>query len=1354
MRQIGLGAWSAVFVSMLCACGSSGEASTSSDASGDGPVIDALAGRGSDGGTGEGAAPDAFTSDATASDGSTSDASAFDGTGADGLAPDATISDGSAPDGTVADAASDGPVSDGPTLDSSLADAPTDGPLVMTSACDDTSLLSGCVVGQCTVSATGSPLPNGTSITLTQKPIPPDLQGDALGSVLCSIALPAGVQILPNLNLTIALGAAGASNSVVLFQYLSPDLSRIVQTSQSSASNVVGLVTAPGDFGATDRPGAWSVQGDLGIDTGSSADQASLLRNLSSQSMGGAYFDGTHLFACNGTRLLIYNGIPAAPGVKPDVVLGQPDLNTTSPQITSSLFGNSGCSGLWSDGTRLVAANGNRILIWNAIPATNAAPADIVLGQSDFTSNKANNGGVGASTLASAVTVDSDGTRLATAEIFNHRVLVWNTFPTTIGQPADVVVGQPDFTTNGVESGATPIYQAWGAVFVSQGMFLSGKFSPGLVHIASLAASNPPVDFTVLPITYKLQPPNVLLYPGPVARTPSGGLSVRDAQRIAMLKQIPTAPASVDFVLGQPDPSRIVSSVVSASVISTAGALSPGAGTVMLAPDSSRLLVFDTPPTFNFEPASRVIGQAGFTTQGQVDYRGISASTLAGPADVAVGGGMVAVADRGNNRVLLYRASDVAAGTVGATVVLGQPDSASYVANFDQKTPSAARMSGPAGVAIGGTHLIVADTENHRVLIWNAMPTVTGTAADVVLGQADFTGRRPNRGRGDADGDGNSDATADGFFYPMGVSSDGTHLFVADRLNNRVLVWNTFPTSSGQVADAVIGQPDFTSSRPNKSNGPFTFVPDGLNLPTGVSLVGTTLWIADTENNRVVRWDNATSAPAAGAFVGQASGSAVANANYYLLTDTAVGQAQTPATTAGSVLRPRSVAVAGGTLYVTESDSNRIHMLDASSFAPIGELGQRGDSAASSNANGIGGASLATPLGLATDGSTLWVADSANHRVLGYLVATTPSTGTAATVALGQPGVLTNGFNQTSTAGNGVTSQPRGLALANGQLYVADANNNRVLVMTTPIAAGQQPTRVYGQPNATLSLPNSGGAPSASTLAGPRGVFADSAHVIIADTGNNRVLVYDASAPGGTANLVLGQGGFTTSVANAGGASASTMQAPVTAYSDGTSLWVGDTGNHRVLVWKTFPTSNGQAADLVIGQASFSGVLPNQGAPGASASSLSFPAGIVAVHGVLYVADTGNNRVVSFSKAPAVSGAAADGVLGQPDLVSRAAAVSGDDLTHLSGPVAIAQDGDNLYVVDRDLGRVLEYTLGTIMSGSTAVLSIGTLGGLTLVGPQGIAAERTPLFTSRLYIGDTGDNQVVLVQAVTRLAVE
>jgi sugar lactone lactonase YvrE len=1245
-----------------------------------------------------------------------------------------------------------GPV-DGSTdapIDTVVGDAGT-----ITTSCGNAELLGGCSAGSCMVSAPTSPLPDGSSITLTQSPVSTDLTGDTLGSVVCTIALPDGLTTLPNLDLRVALSQTPDS-SATLFQYVSPSLSRLVLTSQSASGGVEGLVTAPGTFGATERPALWSLEADLGVNLTSAADQASFLRNLSAQGMSSSFYDGTHFFVCNGPRLLVYSGIPTTPGTAPALVVGQPDIDTISSETSSSLFGHAGCTAVWSDGTRLVVVNQNRVLVWNTIPTAPLTPADLVLGQSDFSSNGFNVGGVGATTLNNAQSVDSDGTRLSVADMGNNRILVWNTFPIAVDQPPDFVVGQPGFTTNTSLTGAAPLWESFGVALQPNGMFVSSLLSDtfGVAHIPIVTANNPPADYIALASGSSLDPAVTIPGAGSIAITPGGGLAVRDMymQRVALFRTAPSGPSSIDFVFGQPDPLHVAESTVSASTVSVGSQM--GAGQVTLVPDLNRLLVFDTTPSYNFEPASRVVGQAGFTTNGQVDYRGISASTLAGPADVSVAGGMVAVADRSNNRVLLFRAADAATPNAAAAVVLGQPDATSYVPNLDQRTPSAANMSGPSGVALDGTHLVVADTENHRVLIWNAVPTANGTAADLELGQTDFTGRRPNDGRGDANLDGFSDADADGFFYPVGVASDGTHLFVADRLNHRVLVWNTFPTANGQPADAVIGQASFAGNQANAGNGPFVFVPQGLNLPTGVALAGGALWIADTGNNRVVRYDSATSAPVqAQVFLGQTSGSSVTNATYYLSTEGAPGQPKGPqATSATSVLAPRGLTVVGTTLYVTEVDSNRVHMFDTQSLAPVGELGQATATGMTANVNGVTGASLSGPLGIAAGGNTLWVADASNNRVLAYDITTVPAAGAAATAVLGQPAVLTNGFNQTSAAANGVTAQPTGVALAGNNLYVADSSNNRVLVMTTPVTPGQAAARVYGQPNSTLALPNAGGAPSASTLMGPMGVFADATHLVVADTANNRVLVYDPAAMTTAATLVLGQAGFTTNGANVGGASAATMQGPTAAYSDGTSLWVGDTGNHRVLVWKAFPVTSGQAADLVIGQPSFSSILPNQGLGAASATSLSFPSGIVSVGGVLYVADAGNNRVVSFSTPPASSGAAADGVLGQADLVSRAPASALSDLAHMAGPVALTSDGENLYVVDRDLGRVLVFDVGTVVSAAPAELFIGSSTGVPLAAPQGIAAERTPFFTSNLYVSDTGNNQVALVASVSRLA--
>lgn len=97
--------------------------------------------------------------------------------------------------------------------------------------------------------------------------------------------------------------------------------------------------------------------------------------------------------------------------------------------------------------------------------------------------------------------------------------------------------------------------------------------------------------------------------------------------------------------------------------------------------------------------------------------------------------------------------------------------------------------------------LIVSDRYNHRVLIWNSVPTTNGKAADIVLGQPDFTSNTLNNGG----------RSAQSLSHPTGVYSDGQKLFVYDAGNSRILIWNTFPTVNQQAANLVVGQSDMTS---------------------------------------------------------------------------------------------------------------------------------------------------------------------------------------------------------------------------------------------------------------------------------------------------------------------------------------------------------------------------------------------------------------------------------------------------------------------------------------------------------------------------------------------------------------
>ena len=93
-------------------------------------------------------------------------------------------------------------------------------------------------------------------------------------------------------------------------------------------------------------------------------------------------------------------------------------------------------------GTKLIVAdqNNSRVLIWNTLPTDNRQ-ADVVLGQPDLSTTQADYGGVGAQGFRGSNGVASDGTKLIVADRFNHRVMIWNTFPTTDFEPADIVLG-------------------------------------------------------------------------------------------------------------------------------------------------------------------------------------------------------------------------------------------------------------------------------------------------------------------------------------------------------------------------------------------------------------------------------------------------------------------------------------------------------------------------------------------------------------------------------------------------------------------------------------------------------------------------------------------------------------------------------------------------------------------------------------------------------------------------------------------------------------------------------------------------------------------------------------------------
>ena len=141
----------------------------------------------------------------------------------------------------------------------------------------------------------------------------------------------------------------------------------------------------------------------------------------------------------------------------------------------------------------------------------------------------------------------------------------------------------------------------------------------------------------------------------------------------------------------------------------------------------------------------------------------------------------------------------------------------------------------PMGITNDGQHLIVADTCNNRVLIWNSLPT-SNVAPDVVLGQTDFNTNSPGTAQ-------------DKMRWPVDVSTDGEKLVVADAYNDRVLVWNSFPTSNGQPADLVLGQVDFVTYSKNLDS-------NSVGWPWAVWTNGEKLVITSTAGGSVLIWNS------------------------------------------------------------------------------------------------------------------------------------------------------------------------------------------------------------------------------------------------------------------------------------------------------------------------------------------------------------------------------------------------------------------------------------------------------------------------------------------------------------------
>jgi YD repeat-containing protein len=414
-------------------------------------------------------------------------------------------------------------------------------------------------------------------------------------------------------------------------------------------------------------------------------------------------------------------------------------------------------------------------------------------------------------------------------------------------------------------------------------------------------------------------------------------------------------------------------------------------------------------------------------------------------------------------------------------------------------------------------------------------------------------------------------------------------------------------------------------------------------------------------------------------------------------------------------------------------------------------------------------AQLNLPAGEAVDAAgDVYIADSGNNRIQEIAARTHTQYGTAMTG--GDVYTVTGNYNGApGNTGNGgpaagaMLAGPQAVAVsASGDLYIADAGNNRIqeIPATSGTQWGQSMTGgdIYTVAGSATSVSGHSGdsGPAASALPNmPQGVSLDKAgDLYIADAGNNRV--QEVPAASGTwwgqsmtahdMYTVAGSAAGTSGTSGDGGPAVSALlhgPAGVTLSPAG-DLYIADNANNRIQEMAAATgTQRGQTMaknDIytIAGSAAGTAGLTGNGGPAGSAL-LHAPAGIAAdSSGNLYIADGVNNRIQEIPAASGTQWAQSMTAAGMYTVAGSSTGTGGGSgdgapagaalLSYATG-VSVDPAG-NLYVTDLDSNRVREVTATAVITITTPPGAPSSLspapGGITVTQPGGAQVTFQP----------------------------
>lgn len=300
----------------------------------------------------------------------------------------------------------------------------------------------------------------------------------------------------------------------------------------------------------------------------------------------------------------------------------------------------------------------------------------------------------------------------------------------------------------------------------------------------------------------------------------------------------------------------------------------------------------------------------------------------------------------------------------------------------------------------------------------------------------------------------------------------GQRLFISDSNHNRIVV----SSLSGKLLD-VIG-----SGKIGHKDG--SFAEAAFDHPQGMTLRGNTLYVADTENHLIRTVDLKTKKVA---------------------TLAGTGQQARGRDTGGELLKtalnsPWDLNIVGGTLYIAMAGPHQLwqHRLGSNSLTVFSGTGREDIINGSHDAS-----AYAQPSGMSNDGKFLYIADSEGSSI--RKVAIDPD-GKVTTV-VGEHdlprGATLFEFGDIDGVGNKARLQhPLGVLHSNGKLFVADSYNHKVKIVDLE---SRESKTWLGDGSIGTSL-------DPVKLHEPAGLALVGTQLFVADTNNHRIVVVDTKA--------------------------------------------------------------------------------------------------------------------------------------------------------------------------------------------------------------------------------------------------